>query len=162
MHMNVAQKVSEVACYLYLHYHRIMLVMLIISTSGKIGKIGNCFECLPLVRNVSYYRILDFKWFGNGRTNLPRLMAATISSLRSLLMSFLLGIVWLAKLLLPDDFFYYVLICKTFFYHMTLHQYVSPLSSPFVSILKTLPSNIIFSVLLQLPVSFPDFPHTYW
>ncbi len=57
------------------------------------GRIGVCFECLPLVNNQPHCRMLDLKLFGNGCITLPRLMAATIASLRSLLMSYLLGIV---------------------------------------------------------------------
>jgi len=35
--------------------------------------------------------MMDFKLFGNGRITLPRLVAATMASLISLLLSFLLG-----------------------------------------------------------------------
>ncbi len=46
--------------------------------------------------------MIDFKLFGNGRSTLTRLMAATIAFLRSLLMSYLLGIV-LTHLKAPDQ-----------------------------------------------------------
>ncbi len=45
-------------------------------------RIGVCFECLPFVNNLPHCRMMDFKFFGNGRIILPRLMAATIASLR--------------------------------------------------------------------------------
>ncbi len=53
------------------------------------GRVGVCFECLPLVNNRPHCGMMDFILFGNGHITLPRLMAATIASLRSLLMSYL-------------------------------------------------------------------------
>ncbi len=43
------------------------------------GRIGVCFEHLPLVNNLPHCRTMDFKWFGNGCVTLPRLIAATIA-----------------------------------------------------------------------------------
>ena len=57
------------------------------------GKIGHCLEYFPLLNNLPQCTMMDFKLFGNNLITLPRLMGATIASLQSLLMCFLIGIV---------------------------------------------------------------------
>ncbi len=56
-------------------------------------RIHVCFECLPLVNKLPHCRMMDFTLFENGLVTLPKLMAATIASLKSLLVSYLFGIV---------------------------------------------------------------------
>ena len=57
------------------------------------GKIVHCLECVLHVNNISHCRITDSKLFVDDHITLPRWLGSSNCFQRSLLMSFLLGIV---------------------------------------------------------------------
>ena len=59
---------------------------------STLGKVSRCFECVPLLHSLPHCGMMDSKLFKNGLITLLHWFTARITSLSSLLVSFLLGV----------------------------------------------------------------------